>query len=112
MNFEDIDVMAALAVAKGANFLDIVKPDWRDEIIVDEIEISSLEWCILGQLYDGDYCAGLDDLFGQSTHDKGTHAGDFGFDAPHRVYVNGPVNGVEYSLDSLTHEWRKLLSSK
>jgi hypothetical protein len=41
-------------VAKGAAYLDGIRPGWRDVINLDTLNIASCEQCIIGQL-DGAY---------------------------------------------------------
>ncbi len=42
---------AATAVARGAAYLDRVRPAWRSEIDVERLDISDGGDCVIGQLY-------------------------------------------------------------
>jgi len=48
----------AQRAARGAEFMDRVRPGWFNEIRLDDLEMLSLKDCILGQIY-GSYSRGL-----------------------------------------------------
>ena len=50
-------------VQRGAALLDIVCPGWEQIIQVDKLDLSSQSFCILGQLFDGDFREGVRRLF-------------------------------------------------
>lgn len=54
--------MAAERVALGAALLSSRKPDWRNRINLNTLDIKSAHCCPLGQLY-GSYARGLEKLF-------------------------------------------------
>lgn len=45
---------AHVAAARGAKFLDQRRPGWADEIRLADLDLRSLDNCVLGQLY-GDW---------------------------------------------------------
>lgn len=50
-------------VQRGAVILDRVQPDWRSKINLSDLEMSSNNFCVLGQLFDG-YQRGVERLTG------------------------------------------------
>lgn len=49
MTTEYFDEMAA-NVASGIEYLDALSPDWADEIELSNLDLESLNYCIVGQL--------------------------------------------------------------
>lgn len=42
---------AKTRVARGAKFLDRTKPGWRDQVVVNSLELASPCKCVLGQIF-------------------------------------------------------------
>jgi len=63
-------------VLRGAALLDEIRPGWEFEIDLGSLDLSRYNKCILGQLYDGSFNAGLLRLFGTFDTRK---AGEHGF---------------------------------
>lgn len=82
-------------VARGVEILDREEPGWVNHLNTDTLDISSLENCVLGQLY-GSYGEGREalgiPLFCEDV---------YGFDG----YSSGDVR-------SLTHEWLRVIESR
>lgn len=62
--------------AKGAALLDERYPNWENEIELAKLNMSSIDSCVLGQVY-GDYLAGLQEL---DLDLDGRNASSYGFD--------------------------------
>lgn len=45
-------------IVNGAELLDYERPGWRDEIDLDELNLSDMYNCVLGQVY-GSFTAGI-----------------------------------------------------
>jgi len=50
----------------GIALLDEKRPGWQHGIRIDDLDLSSGCSCILGQLFDGSFAEGVQDLFGFS----------------------------------------------
>lgn len=70
-------MIARMKVARGARYLDRVKPDWYGLVDVETLNLISAEDCVLGQVF-GDYETGLSHLFGGNGPDL-TDRIEYGF---------------------------------
>jgi hypothetical protein len=79
----DILVETEVAADKGARLLDAVMPTWHRHIDIDNLDIASLEWCILVQLFGG-FSDGLATVFPAMQSESGLTPPDlvsgYGFD--------------------------------
>lgn len=108
-----VEERARERVARGAALLDeklfdaVARErgnDWRYAIDLARFSILSSASCVLGQLYDGDYAAGLDAL-GITDMDNsaaGLTAADYGFD----LRVGDLISGAQ-----LEAAWVELLEA-
>lgn len=96
---------ARTRVLKGAALLDArpskVPADWRVKIDLDSLDLGSVQYCILGQLFDG-YDNGLDAL---GLRDNDTVATDHGF-----VSGYGTIDEWVSSAE-LGQAWKNYLST-
>lgn len=85
----------ALNVKRGVYALDEQFPGWREKVVVDELDLSNGESCILGQLYGG-YSVGQRQLgLYHEAHASYQH----GFD----------LTGADINFDGNSHyAWRAL----
>jgi len=82
-------------VDKGMDLLGRVIPNWRKLIDTDMLDLASVRWCILGQIF-GDYSQGSEIL---SNVENDFDEEEYGFCAdPHTA------------SDALTNEWKRRLS--
>ena len=88
------DVRAA--IWRGTGFLDARVPGWRDKINLKKLDLSSPQFCVLGEIY-GYYSTGIDSLFSE-----GGNPCDYGFELPEK-------RGAEKASTvyrRMTAEWR------
>jgi hypothetical protein len=62
MTDAELRVILEPRVDKGIAFLDERMPGWRNKIDLEALSMYSGCDCIVGQLYNGEYCNGLQDL--------------------------------------------------
>lgn len=103
-----IETPAYDAALRGAAVLDEAVPDWRQRIDCDALDMLDPVHCVLGQLYGGNYGAGIAALHAwmgsvsfNRFHD--TLMAHLGFDTP--------ATG-EYFYTDLTDAWRELLDHR
>ena len=87
--------VSATSAARGAAYLDNRRPGWHNEIDVDNLDLRSLDACVLGQLY-GDWGAGQDAL--EEFRWNGEAQIEYGFE------VAAPHSTPRYA--ALTEAWR------
>lgn len=68
------------AVEAGAAFLDIRNPGWASKINKDALIMTSTDTCIIGQLYDGGFLAGIAQLGLEEGQDELLGFDVFGYD--------------------------------
>jgi hypothetical protein len=93
-------------INRGVALLDQVKPDWRDHVNADELDLYDTNACILGQLFDH-YLQGLEAV---GLHTKCARAlpTRYGFETSGRENFN---RAGAYSYDELTEAWKKELAA-
>jgi hypothetical protein len=64
----------------GANLLDSINPGWADKVNLDELDINSFGYCILGQVY-GTFLKSLDHVLPHMFF--GQNIANFGFAVPY-----------------------------
>lgn len=99
-------------VAKGAAWLDEVRPGWRDAINLDTLDICDGHHCVCGQVFAAD---ALSALGKQDYRPSGFYYIASGFAG----YVNAVAHGFMWSLGTddardteacaLTAEWRRVI---
>jgi hypothetical protein len=87
-------VTAEPRVADGARLLDLVRPGWEEKINIDELDMSSGRWCVLGQVYGSYAKAPPVDIEDDEEHE------DFAFEHGFTI-LNDPEMGVEEALEAL-----------
>lgn len=92
-------------VQKGMELLDEQKPDWRESIHIESLNIGTIHTCVLGQVF-GNYFRGKDVL---NLNDyEGGDARDLGFIAvysdDHTIVMN--------DVNALNVEWKRVLSQE
>jgi hypothetical protein len=80
-------------IAKGAEFLDAERPDWRSSIDLDRLQLAHCERCVLGQLK----------LWPVLDEKRPGEEAALGFDLPAEEF------GVGYS--GLDVEWRQYIEA-
>ena len=96
-----------IRVARGAQFLDAVKPDWIDSIDLDRLNMASPRWCMIGQPF-GSYSI----VFLWSAYGSQMFAASLGFLASHRESYEeweGPIDHYETECAWLENAWRDLI---
>lgn len=83
-------------VANGIALLDEKRPNWREEVDFDKLEMGSCIRCILGQLYNH-YQTGVGELLPNRSE---TTAANHGYDI-YPVIVDDPMD----DWDELAKEW-------
>jgi hypothetical protein len=78
-------------VARGAEFLDDLRPDWRSAVNLDRLQLAHCERCVLGQLdlwvtFD-EMHYGMEADFGFDLFPEEFLAGYSGLDAEWRQYI-------------------------
>lgn len=94
-------------VSAGIEFLDKNIPGWRDEIVVDEIDVGSLCKCPLGQTFDS-YSVAID-TFDLTNVD----VVNLGFESTKAADNNDYVSGIitaEYR--KLSDEWKRQITGE
>jgi len=86
------------AVTRGVTLLDAKRPGWAQRIDVSILNIASSRMCIVGQLYDGDFSEGLEQL------GIGTGSGSYGFGAVCNLEGDGECTCLK-SLGLLKDAW-------
>ncbi len=96
-------------VNEGIKLLNKQRPGWFNDIDLDKLSLEECAHCVLGQLYDGNFCDGLKHL-GISNevnyyygYDSGYFAPRYGFD----LDVDGRVNK---EWDELNELWVKKIT--
>jgi hypothetical protein len=87
-------------VARGAALLDGRRPGWAEAVDLDELELSSCQYCVLGQLY-GDFYAGRTALGLRESE----------ISAPYGFDIYSTREGDE-DFEALAEEWRKLIRAR
>lgn len=86
-------------VAKGAAWLDTVRPGWRDSISLDKLDIASGCECVCGQTFGG-YSIGTELLRGSVPYDTEGYYG---------IVVGHAFLHQFTDLAELNAEWRRVI---
>lgn len=93
-------------VSAGIKVLDRKGPlFWWERIDLEDLNMSSLEYCVLGQLY-GNYATGQDSL---SLRDEELIS--LGFDRP-RLFAQFSNSHVSGQWEALNEEWKRQIRIK
>lgn len=103
-------------VARGAAWLDDVRPGWRDQVSLDAIDLNSNQRCVMGQVFAGEsekdgFTVGCEIKY-RSLGD-GVGIGDLGFNAvaPLGLDLMDPVRWarIRHQTAELEAEWRRVI---
>ncbi len=102
-------------IRRGAAFLDIERPGWRDEVDVDTLELSDCTRCVLGQLAGGEII-GWSLLLRQFKIDGLDNADQFGFSLSDDEYESrvdelDVLATAERIYAPLTQGWREYIEA-
>lgn len=93
------------AVQNGIALLDAKGPkDWREIVEVEDLDVASIGWCVLGQIY-GDYSRGMMELFDYEEEHWEPLGIKYGFEAQVNIH-----NEYGRDYEPLTAEWVRALS--
>jgi len=85
-------------VIAGASYLDERSPGWDEKIKLAYFDMENFRQCILGQLYETYYLAGVTEL-----NITVSESIDLGFDS---------ISGTESAYRIITDEWKKLIKER
>lgn len=88
---------AGKRVARGAAWLDRVRPGWHEHISVGRLDVDSEANCVIAQLYGGSFYRGLDVIMATRPSRISLHTHGFLAAAPRA------------DAAALNHEWRTLI---
>lgn len=101
------------AVNRGVELLDRHLPDgvmWPHRVDLDELNMSDWRWCVLGQLYDGDYATGTSELT-RATNDTVHGWLTFGVRHGFEISAGDGVYGTLSDYSTLRDVWRDRIES-
>jgi len=103
----DLLVIYRERVQRGAKMLDSVRPGWRDEISLGELNMRYPCYCILGQLW-GNYFDAWTNLPKDDASDEIT----YGFDVTRYERHSPTAIDIGVAYNTLDTAWREELSSR
>jgi hypothetical protein len=94
-------------VRRGAALLDEERPNWFEEIDLDELKMANCNHCILGQIY-GEYDAGIEVLSGEGIEE--IYGPDQGFDREYHLISTKTERFQSY--ESLQAQWTAVINHR
>lgn len=96
-------------IHKGVEFLDERMPGWAKKLNLTTLNINSIRYCILGQLFNGSYLSGVDYLF--NLDDDTNRLSEDGLDIIASEHGFYPHKDDKYEIDGLRNSDRAALKN-